>query len=196
VGDVLSITFFYYPRYNVLVTVRPDGMVTVPLLGEVRAEGVRPAELESLIRSRYAEVVAEPEVAVIVAEFADQRVFVFGEVNKPGMYPLMGAMTLIDAIAQAGGIATTGKSGSVILMRRSETGEYAGQKVDIASVLESENSQSIRLMPIDIVYVPMKAIAKVDLFVEQFFKDLTPAMLFYMYGRDIVTKDGEVIIGR
>jgi polysaccharide export outer membrane protein len=196
VGDVLVIKFFYYPEHNVEVTVRPDGRVTIPLVGEVMAAGMKPTDLETVIRSRYAEVVAEPEVAVIVAEFADQTIFVFGEVQKPGAYPLAGSMTLLDALARAGGVAETGKAGSVILMRRTDTGDYSGRKVDLNAVLGTEAVESTPLMPRDVIYVPKTAIAKVDLFVSQFFRELSPAWLFYLYGHQVLTREGRVIIGQ
>jgi protein involved in polysaccharide export with SLBB domain len=166
------------------------------LVGEVMAAGMKPTDLETVIRSRYAEVVAEPEVAVIVAEFADQTIFVFGEVQKPGAYPLAGSMTLLDALARAGGVAETGKAGSVILMRRTDTGDYSGRKVDLNAVLGTEAVESTPLMPRDVIYVPKTAIAKVDLFVSQFFRELSPAWLFYLYGHQVLTREGRVIIGQ
>jgi polysaccharide export outer membrane protein len=193
-GDALIVRFFYYPQHNVDVVVRPDGMVSIPLVGEVMAEGMRPSALEAIIRERYAEVIAEPEVSVMIHEFGDQSVFVFGEVNKPGAYPLQGSMTLVDAIARAGGLATTGNAGNVILMRRGALGEYSGRKVDLKAIIDPEGTERIHLQPRDVIYVPMTAIAKVDLFVEQYFKNLSPALLFYLYGHDVVTKEGNLIV--
>jgi polysaccharide export outer membrane protein len=169
-------------------------MVTIPLLGEVMVEGMKPTELEAIVRARYAEAVAEPEVAVIVSQFADQTVFVFGEVKRPGAYPLQGSMTVVDAVARAGGIAVTGNAGSVILMRRNGAEEYSGRKVDLDAVISEEGTERIHLMPSDVIFVPMTAIAKVDLFVEQYFKNLSPALLFYLYVNDVATREGSVII--
>ncbi|MFH1313600.1 MAG: polysaccharide biosynthesis/export family protein [Candidatus Eisenbacteria bacterium] len=193
-GDVLTLRFFYYPQHNVEVMVRPDGIVTIPLVGEVMAEGMKPLEIEAIVRARYAEILAEPEVTVLVSEFADQTVFVLGEVSKPGAYPLKGSMTLVDAIARAGGFTVNGKAGSVILMRRNGSGEYSGRKVDLNSVISAEGTERIHLMARDVVFVPMTAIAKVDLFVEQYFKKLSPALLFYLYGYDVWARKGGVIV--
>ena len=195
IGDFLRIKFFYYPQHDVDVTVRPDGMVSIPLVGEVVAEGMEPSELEGIIRARYAEVLAAPDVTVIVAEFANQTFVVFGEVEKPGAYPLDGSMTLVDAVARAGGLKVTGRAGSVILMRRTPTGEYSGQKVDLDAILKAEVSDMIPLQARDVVYVPMTTIAKVDVFVDQFFQQLSPAWLFYLYGHQVLTSGGKFVIG-
>lgn len=194
VGDILLIKFFYYPNYDIDVTVRPDGMVTIPLVGEVKAEGMTPLELEQVIRAKYAEILVEPEVSVIVRYFAQQRVFVFGEVRNPGAIAYSGAMTIIDAIASAGGHSTSAKLGSVILMRRQPDGNYVGSRLNLQAMLEGKEPKITYLMPQDIVYVPMSNIAKVNVFVEQFFARITPAWLFMIYGREAIERTGNLII--
>lgn len=194
-GDKVNIKFFFYPQYSLTSDVRPDGFLTIPLMGEVRVEGMRPAELEEVVKARYSEVLAEPEVSVILLEFADRRVFVFGEVRSPGSIPLMGSMTIIDAIAHAGGFEVTAQMESVILMRQSVTGEYSGRKIDIEAMLETDHGENLYLLPRDIVYVPMSTIAKVDLFVEQFFHKITPAWQWYINGREVVNPEGKYLIG-
>ncbi len=196
VGDALNIDFFYYPQYNVLALVRPDGMVTIPLLGEVKAAGRRPAELEQMIRARYAEVVAEPEVAVMVSEFGNQRVFVFGEVHEPGAYALTGEMTVVDAVVLAGSVKPDADRSSVVLMRKSPDGHYVARKVDLEARVRGRETEIVYLAPADIVYVPMSAIGKVDQFVDLFFAKLSPAWRFYILGRDIIDPEGQTIISQ
>jgi polysaccharide export outer membrane protein len=196
VGDRLAIEFFYYPAYDVTVLVRPDGMVTIPLVGEVQAEGKMPSEIEAIVRSRYAEVLAAPEVSVIVTEFADQRIFVFGEVNKPGAFDLKGTATVLDAIAGAGGITYNGRSDSVILIRQQADGMFAGTRVNLQDVLAGRPGESIFLHAGDVVYVPLTFIAKVDIFVDQFFAQLTPVWYFFIAGREVMNPEGRFIIGR
>jgi protein involved in polysaccharide export with SLBB domain len=195
-GDVLNVKFFYYSPYDFSVVVRPDGMVTIPLMGDVKAAGVRPAELEALIRERYKDVLAEPEVAVMVMEFANQRFFVFGEVGDPGAYPLLGRMTVLDAIAQAGDVTPTGRRDDVILMRKTPDGRYAAQVVDVEAKIEGKDSDALYLLPADIVYVPMTTIGKVDEFVDLFFTKLTPAWRFYLTGQAVLDPTGEFLINR
>jgi polysaccharide export outer membrane protein len=196
VGDALTVRFFYYPLYDFTALVRPDGMVTVPLLGEVKAAGIRPSELEQMIRSHFADVVAEPEVSVMVTAFGNQRVFVFGEVAEPGAYALMGDMTVVDAVVVAGGVRPAAGRNSVVLMRKSPEGHYVARKVDLDARLRGRETEIIYLAPADIVYVPVSAIGKVDRFVDQFFAKLTPAWRFYILGRDVIDPDGQTIISQ
>jgi polysaccharide export outer membrane protein len=196
VGDALSINFFYYPLYNLAAVVRPDGMVTIPLMGDVKAAGMKPVELEQMIRTRYAEVLAEPEVAVMVTNFGNQRVFVFGEVAEPGAYPLMGEMTVVDAVVVAGGIRQDARRDGLILMRKSSDGHYVAKKIDLEAKIRGRESEIVYLAPADIVYVPLSAIGKVDRFVDQFFGQLTPAWRFYILGRDVIDPEGQTIISR
>lgn len=196
VGDRLAIEFFYYPAYDVNVIVRPDGMVTIPLVGEIQAEGKMPSEIEALVRTKYAEVLAEPEVSVIVTEFADQRIFVFGEVYNPGAFDFKGSSTVLDAIAGAGGITYNGRSDSVILIRQQPDGMFAGTRVNLQDVLAGRPGEGIFLNAGDVVYVPLTFIAKVDVFVDQFFANLTPAWYFFIAGREVLNPEGRFIIGR
>ncbi len=85
VGDLLDIKFFYNPELNEQVTVRPDGRISLMLATEVMAAGVTPGELTEQLRKKYATVIKTPEIAVIVRSFNAQRVYVDGEVGRPGV---------------------------------------------------------------------------------------------------------------
>ena len=196
VGDRVGVRFFFYPAYDVTVMVRPDGMVTIPLVGEIKAEGMTPSELEAIVRARYAQLLAEPEVSVILLEFADQRVFVFGEVNNPGAYDLKGSATVLDAVAEAGGITYNGRNDSVILIRQQPDGVFAGTRVNLEDLLAGRSAESVFLSAGDVVYVPMTFIAKIDVFVDQFFAKLTPTWYFFISGREVLNPEGNFIIGR
>lgn len=195
VGDRFHVKFFYYSQYDQTVVVRPDGIVTVPLVGEIQAEGMRPSEMEQVIRSRYSEIIAEPEISIIMLEFANQRIFVFGEVKEPGAVGLNASMTLVDAIADAGGFLVSAKMESVILIRKDKAGRYTGRKVDVEGILESEEGENIYLVAGDVIYVPMSIVAKVDTFVDQFFDGMNPAWQWYIYGREVVNPEGKYLIG-
>lgn len=195
VGDKLEIKFPYYPGYNVFVVVRSDGMVSIPIVGEVKAEGMRPMELQNLIKARYAEVVTQPEVAVMVAEPSSQLVFVLGEVRLPSSYPLRSQMTVLDAIAGAGGVTYLGKKDSIVLIRQSADGTFGGTKVNLDDILKG-HGRNLPLLARDVVYVPISSIGRVDLFVEHFFSNLSPAWYFYIAGRDVLNPEGRFILGR
>jgi protein involved in polysaccharide export with SLBB domain len=141
-------------------------------------------------------VLAEPEVSVIVTEFANQRVFVFGEVGTPGVYELKGSLTVIDVIAQAGGVTYNGRTDSIILIRQQADGMFAGTRINLQELLAGRQAESMMLRPRDVIYVPMSFIAKVDVFVDQFFTRLTPAWYFFIAGREVINPEGSYIIGR
>ena len=196
VGDRISVRFFYYPAYDIALLVRPDGMLTIPLVGTIQAEGMTPSDIEGIVRAKYAEVLAEPEVSVIVSEFADQRVFVFGEVNNPGAFELKGSSTVLDAVAAAGGITYNGRSDSVILIRQAPDGMFAGTRVNLQSLLAGRSSEDVLLNAGDVIYVPMTFIAKVNVFVDQFFAKLSPTWYFFISGREVLNPEGKFLIGR
>lgn len=195
VGDQLEIKFPYYTGYNAFLIVRPDGAISMPHVGELVVEGMSPLQLEGIIRSRYAEVMTEPDVSVVVAKASDTNVFVFGEVKLPGVYPLSGTMTVLDAIVSAGGTLNTGSDDSVILMRRRPDGQMVGSRINLEKVIEGKVDNPY-LIARDVIYVPTSFVGKMDTFVNQFFAQITPAWLFYIYGRDAVDPEGKYILGR
>ncbi|MFZ1948137.1 MAG: polysaccharide biosynthesis/export family protein [bacterium] len=195
VGDKLEIRFPYYPGYTTFVVVRPDGAMSMAHVGEIVVEGMTPLELQEIIRSRYAEIVTEPEVTVMVAESSSNNVFVFGEVRTPGVYALSGSMTVLDAIVTAGGATAAGSDDSVILMRQGRDGRVVGSRVNLEEVIEGD-ADNPYLAARDVIYVPTSFIGKVDVFVSQFFTQLTPTWFFYIYGREALDPEGKYILGR
>jgi protein involved in polysaccharide export with SLBB domain len=194
VGDKLDIKFLYNPTYNVFVIVRSDGMITLPYIGDIYVEGMTPGDLQKQIQTRFAEIVVSPDVAVIVAESASQQIFIFGEVRTAGAYDLRGPMTLLDAIASAGGVNNTGRKDSIILIRRAQDGNFVGTRVNLEDILDGHGS-NVLLMPRDVIYVPATFIAKIDTFVEQFFTKITPTWYFFIAGHDTFYPGGNYILG-
>jgi protein involved in polysaccharide export with SLBB domain len=195
-GDQYTVRFFYYPEYNITGTVRPDGFVTIPLVGDLNVNGLTPAQVSDSIRASYADVLAEPEVSVIITEAASRKFFIFGEVDQPGAYALDGNMTLIDAIAQAGGVKVSGRKDNIILMRKTGDGHYAARRIDLDEKVRTGDTEMTYLMATDVIFVPMSAIAKLDTFVDQFFNQLSPAWRFYILARETVNPQGGYVIGR
>jgi len=194
VGDKLDIKFLYNPTYNVFVIVRSDGMITLPYIGDTYVEGMTPGDLQRQIQTRFAEIVVSPDVAVIVTESASQQIFIFGEVRTAGAYDLRGPMTLLDAIASAGGVNYTGRKDSIILIRRGQDSNFVGTRVNLEDVLDGHGS-NVLLMPRDVIYVPATFIAKIDTFVEQFFTKITPTWYFFIAGHDTFYPNGRYILG-
>lgn len=194
IGDKLWIKFFSYPGYSLEVFVRPDGVVTIPSLGEVKAEGMTPKELEDIIRAHYAQILVEPTVSVIVENSTSEQVFVFGEVRRAGAIAYGSSLTVLEAIAGAGGVNTDAKRNSVVLIRRKPDGEFGGTKLDLDDILDNR-AANVALLPRDVIYVPMSSVGKVDLFVTQIFQKISPALYFYITGSEIFDPKGRFYIG-
>jgi protein involved in polysaccharide export with SLBB domain len=194
-GDKLEIKFLYNSGYDAFVVVRPDGAITVPGAGEIAAEGLTPLELEGIIRSRLAQILAYPEVSVSVADASGLKVFIFGEVNHPGVHDLRGPMTLLDAIAGAGGVTYLGKQDNIILMRQSADGAFVGSKHDLEKIMDGREENPY-LSGRDVIYVPMSAVGKVDLFVNHFFTQITPMWYFFIAGREAVDPNDKYLFGQ
>jgi polysaccharide biosynthesis/export protein len=103
--DVVEVYVWKEPELSRTVPVRPDGKITLPLVGDLEAEGMRPVELEEVVRKKLASLVRDPRVTVIVHDVNGSRVFVAGHVAHPGAFPLRNSMNVLQALALAGGLA-------------------------------------------------------------------------------------------
>src|SRR5207245_9559148 len=101
--DVLDVSVWKEPDLSRTVPVRPDGKISLPLLGDVKAEGLTPQELETKVQKQLATLVRDPHVTVIVHDVNGPRVYVTGMVGKPGAFPLRNTMGVLQALALAGG---------------------------------------------------------------------------------------------
>jgi protein involved in polysaccharide export with SLBB domain len=179
VNDVLEFLFFKNTELNQTRTVGPDGEVALQLIGQVRVAGRTLPEITGEVTTRYARDLVEPQVTVAVKEYSGLKVYVGGEVNQAGMQPYRGGLSALQAIVAAGGFKNTASLNSVILIRKGDGGRPVGAKVDLSRVLKhAEFQRDIALAPSDIVFVPRSGIAKVNLFVEQFFRNNIPIPIY------------------
>lgn len=175
VGDELGIRFYTNPELNEDVKIRPDGMISLQLIDDVKAAGRSPADLDAELTKRYTGELADPQISVIVRVSAGHRVFVDGEVGSPGMVAMLGDMTLYNAIQSAGGLLETAHRKQIILIRKGPDGQPVGRSIDIRYIQRGGNpSVDVPLRPLDIVFVPKSKIATVNLFVKQYLRDLLP----------------------
>ena len=175
VGDRLEVKFFYSPELNEQVIVRPDGRISLQLIPEIEVANLTLAMLAKQLTERYAADLNQPQVTVMVREFGTQRVFVDGEVGTPGMVPIFGQMTALQAISQAGGLKETARSSEVLVIRRGTGDVPVAFRVDLKQVREGRNlAQDIALAPLDVIYVPRSRIANVNLFVDQYIRKVLP----------------------
>lgn len=174
-GDQMEIKFFYTPELNELVTVRPDGRISLQLVQDITAAGLSPAELTQTLIKRYARELKHPEIAVIMRTFEGQRIFVDGEVHKPGLVSYTTHMTLLQSVSVAGGLKDTARSDEILLLRRGPEGKPEIFTLDLTHVFDgSDTGQDISLRPFDIVYVPKSAIASLNLWVDQYLRQSIP----------------------
>ncbi len=154
-GDVLSINVWREPDLTRSITVRPDGKISLPLIGDVQAAGRTPAQLEQDIAANLRSYITDPQVTVIVQEILSQQFNIFGQVNKPGSYPLTADTTIVDALALAGGFRDFAKKKSVYILRQNPQGEESRIFFNYQEFIKGKNvSQNIKIKPHDTIVVP------------------------------------------
>lgn len=132
--DVLEVSVFKVPELSRSVQVAAAGTINLPLLGEVQAVGKTPDELErSLAKQLGEKYLQNPQVSVYVKEYKSQRLTIEGGVKKPGMYPLAGQTSLLQAIAQAGGMSELSDESNVVVFRRIGTKRHAA-RFDVSAI--------------------------------------------------------------
>lgn len=183
IGDQLDIKFFYHPELNEQVTVRPDGRISLQLVQELKVVGMTPFQLTEKLIKAYSAELDRPSITVLVKAFNAHRVFVDGEVNKAGLVPMIGPMTVLQSISQGGGLKDTARTDEVIVIRRVAENKVASMVVNLKQVLDgSDVRQDILLQPNDIVYVPKSSIADVNVWVDQYIRKNIPIPFSVSYG--------------
>lgn len=181
-GDVLEIKHFYTPELNETLSIRPDGRISLPIAGEVEAAGQTPAGLRDILSERYARTLRDREVAVVVKEFAGRRIYVGGEVHTPGVIRPPGTITALQAILEAGGVKSSARLETVVILRNQGTPEPLFLTVDLRAGPKGEVSRNdIALLPSDIVFVPKTSVAHLAQFIDVYFKQLLPIPLSMSY---------------
>ncbi len=150
--DVVTVEVWKDPALSAKEPVRPDGKISLPMVGEVLAEGRTARELQREITTRLQPMVNEPTVSVMVTEINAARFFVLGEVAHPGAYPVRGPVDVLQALALAGGPTEYADRGSIVVIRRAGDKE-SRYHVNYREVI-SGKAQAIRLIPGDTVFVP------------------------------------------
>ena len=152
--DVLSVVFWREKEMSADVVVRPDGKISLPLLKDIQAAGYTPEQLTGVLVSTASKYVSQPNATVIVKEINSRKVFIVGQVTKPGGYPMTGRMTVLELIALAGDTLEFAKSKNVVVVRKEDNGEQRF-KFNYKDVLKGKDvEQNILLKPGDTVIVP------------------------------------------
>jgi polysaccharide export outer membrane protein len=140
IGDVVEIAVWKNPDLTVTVPVRPDGRISVPLLGDVQAAGMTPLALKQTLTEGFRQYVTAPGVSVVIKEINSQKVFVTGEVAKPGAYDLRPHTKLMQALALAGGLTPYAK-GKVIVLRDHQGGKDRRFEMDLSSIIRGRRPE-------------------------------------------------------
>lgn len=152
ISDVIEVRVWMEDELSRTVVVRPDGMISLPLINDVKAEGLMPMTLRDVLTDEFSRYISAPEVSVIVDEVRSYMVSVLGEVREPGRYPLDGQLTVLDMIAQAGGLTEFASQFRITLMRTDEN-NIQHRKLDNTRVIRRRSHGDIFVMPGDVIIV-------------------------------------------
>lgn len=152
-GDEVEIRVMNLPELSATVRVRPDGMFSVMLLDDIRAEGRTIAEVRQFLADGYAKFYRTPRVSVVANTFSNRTIYITGEVLKPGSVPLAANMTALQAVIQAGGLLPSAKTSEAVLLRASSGGGRQVVALRLDAVLKGTATDMV-LEPTDMVYVP------------------------------------------
>lgn len=153
-SDVIRINVWKETEVSQTVVVRTDGNISMPLINEVKVSGMTPLEIQDMIANRLKAFLTNPQVSVAVLEIHSKRAFITGEVARPGVYPLNTETTVLQLIAQAGGLTPFAKRGDIVVLRF-DNGKQQRLKFKYKDVIGGKNTQqNVSLHPGDTVVVP------------------------------------------
>ena len=153
-ADILEIQVWKEPDFSRQALVRPDGMITLPLVGDLHVSGMTTMALKGLLTEKLKDFIDSPEVTVILVESHSKNFYIIGTVTQPGTYPLMKDMTVLQAISLAGGLGEWADADSIRIIRKS-SGKEKILHFDYKKVISGKNlEQNIVLQPNDTIVVP------------------------------------------
>jgi polysaccharide export outer membrane protein len=150
--DILSVKVWNQPQLSGFVDVLPDGMISMSLIGEVKADGLTPGQLRDALKTRLSEFLNNPEVDVQVTKVNSKRYFVYGGVLRPGEFPLVGTTTIMDALSMIGGFKDFAKPNKITIQRGTQTFHFNYR--DFSKGRNMDKNANIELQNGDRIYVP------------------------------------------
>jgi len=153
--DVLQISVWHEPEISGLVPVRPDGKISVSLIGDITAAGITPSKLQSTLAEKLTAFISNPEVAVTVQQIKSKNFNVLGEVQRPGSYPLVHSVSVLDAIGMAGGFRDFARVTRIYVLRQTPDGGSVHLPFNYKQVIKGvQSDQNVELKPEDTIVVP------------------------------------------
>ena len=161
--DVISVDVFNQDRYSRKgITIPPNGRISLSLIpGGIFVNGKTPAEVEEMIKKKYDEFIIDPQVTVSLDKAASYRYSVIGDVGQPGVRLMNHRMTVTEALAEAGGVLSTGDRSKVYVLRRQSTGFVAPIVVNVSAIYKGKAPDTTYLVPGDQIVVPGNKMKKV-----------------------------------
>lgn len=173
-GDTILIKFAYWPELDQEQPIRPDGMISLQLVGHIYVADMTVEALDERLHELYADKIKQPDITTIVLSYGNRRAYVGGEVARPGFVDLTDKMTTLEAVMSAGGFETaTAKLSDVVVIRHVDGMRYA-KLVDLAQPV-ADSGSDLLVAPRDIIYVPRTRITEVNQWVDQYISRVIPA---------------------
>lgn len=154
-GDMVKITFDASTNMNTVVKVQLDGSITMPLVGDLKANGKTPAELRADLMKAYSALLKGEEITVSLAS-TTSSFYISGAVLRPGRFPMDRPLTVMDAIMEAGGFDLNRAKPSGVTVFRVEDGKQRSYKIDMRKVLNGQQQDLFYVKPFDTIHVPEK----------------------------------------
>lgn len=180
IADKLAIQSYYDQQLNQARTVRPDGRISLVLIGEVVAVNKTPADLSAEIKKAYAQYLSDPDINVVMSEILPRRMYVGGEVKAPSVHIIEGPLTLMQVITLSGGFKDTANFNQVLLLRN-RGDDLETHQIDTDKILTNE-IPDIFMSQSDVVFVPRTNIANLGLFVDQYLSKMVPDFIRVNFG--------------
>ena len=161
--DVISVDVFNQDRYSRKgITIPPNGRISLSLIpGGIFVNGKTPAEVEEMVKKKYDEFIIDPQVTVSLEKAASYRYSVIGDVGQPGVRLMSHRMTVTEALAEAGGVLSTGDRSKVYVLRRKNDGFVDPIQVNVSAIYKGKMPDNTYLVPGDQIVVPGNKMKKV-----------------------------------
>jgi polysaccharide export outer membrane protein len=151
IGDVIHVSVWREPELTETAVVRPDGRISIPLAGEVSVAGKSTRVAQAEIRTLLLTYVTDPHVTVSIIEIHSRQVFITGQVQHPGAYPIVGEFNVLQLIASAGGLTPYARKKGIVIL---DSGNRQVSRFDYSSAVKGNEKQTMMLHPGETVVVP------------------------------------------
>ncbi len=182
-GDEIDVKFFYTPELNELQNIRPDGQISLQLVGDVMAAGLKPVELQDVLKEKFTGLIERPSVVVITRNLQHRKVYIGGAVRQPGVLEMPGNMTALSAIMQTGGFNLQEAELKKVIVLRSDGTTTQQFNLDFQDALNGKGPHTpFYLHSQDIVFVQRTGVVKTAEWISQHINQMVPQFGFtYFY---------------